>query len=90
MLRLGKKYGIDHLWDSAKERLAVELPTTLECWDKAYDDKDRKAKTHVYHAFDFVNVLFDVGIKSLLPAAYLACIESHSLVRLKISRVFGC
>ncbi|KAF8900736.1 hypothetical protein CPB84DRAFT_1778783 [Gymnopilus junonius] len=42
------KYEIDHLWDSAIERLEVDLPRSLEMWDKGYSKHlPRKAGTDI-------------------------------------------
>jgi hypothetical protein len=77
MIRLGRKYDIDHLRDEALLRLTVEFPTTLSEWENLAPNY-----TQIIHEeendgllYDIVNLAHQNDIKSILPAAYYLCLQ---------------
>ncbi|KDR77707.1 hypothetical protein GALMADRAFT_1326574 [Galerina marginata CBS 339.88] len=76
MLRLGKKYEIDHLQAEGMNRLKKELPVTLDLWNEKYENPIRNG---TFNILDVINLLLELGIKSLLPVAYYAFLQRYKL-----------
>ncbi|KDR79545.1 hypothetical protein GALMADRAFT_63245 [Galerina marginata CBS 339.88] len=77
MLRLGKKYQLDNLQDSALERIGLQLPDSLFRWDqRSWDYEDIGGGVN---NIELINVLIELGIQSLLPMAYYLCLKSCTL-----------
>ncbi|KDR85999.1 hypothetical protein GALMADRAFT_109535 [Galerina marginata CBS 339.88] len=76
MLRLGKKYQFETLQAQALERIRLELPSSLEDWDKKFSSGASHPVISSDREVDLVNVLLELGITSLLPVAFFLCILS--------------
>ena len=74
MLRIGKKYKLNHLLNEAITRLQSEFPSTLEEWEVMSPEY-----THVVFQkgilFDIVNLATECGVRSIFPAAYYLCVQ---------------
>lgn len=74
MLRIGKKYKLNHLHDEAITRLQSEFPSTLENWEVMSPEY-----THIVLQkgilFDIVNLATECGVWSIFPAAYYLCVQ---------------
>jgi hypothetical protein len=74
MLRIGKKYKLNHLHDEAIVRLQSEFPSTLKEWEGLSPEY-----THIVFQkgilFDIVNLATDCGVQSIFPAAYYLCVQ---------------
>ncbi|KDR68189.1 hypothetical protein GALMADRAFT_146439 [Galerina marginata CBS 339.88] len=79
MLRLGRKYELDHLREEAIERLREDLPPTLILWDSQFGPNNKRTRPFTYEIFDLIDVLLDSGVQSLLPVAYYTCLSQYSL-----------
>ena len=77
MLRIGKKYEIQHLRDQALAVMKQELPANLDKFDEVYTDwthldfplddvYDTGAKQHA----TIVNLANECGVQTILPVAY--------------------
>ena len=86
MLRLGSKYDFEHLREEALFRLCAEFPTTLRGWDKS-----RRSCKYITERpgllFDVINLALEQGLVSILPMAYLCCIENGTIVSLSLFRI---
>lgn len=78
---MGRKYDCKHLYNNALSRLAVEYPTTLEGWDASRENYTR-IKGDSALDFDVVNTAREHPINTILPAAFLACLEHFTFVSL--------
>ncbi|KDR77471.1 hypothetical protein GALMADRAFT_245645 [Galerina marginata CBS 339.88] len=77
LLRLGKKYEIDHLVAEGLRRLRADHPTTLAGWEKItsveiYQAMDMEGQFGDYA--DIINLAHEQSVHSILPAAYLRCV----------------
>lgn len=73
-LRLGRKYGIDHLQAEALTRLSIDYPCTLQGYDeciKGHKTIDLEGNTH----FAIVDLARENDIPSILPMAFYLCCE---------------
>lgn len=91
MIRLGRKYQIDHLRDEGLARLKLEFPSTLEDWDSMDGDK----YTHISWP-DLVSgstiaatikLAHECNIQSILPALYL--LYAPTMVSRRATRLHG-
>ncbi|KDQ56548.1 hypothetical protein JAAARDRAFT_131676 [Jaapia argillacea MUCL 33604] len=71
LLRLGKKYGIDHLWEDAKSRLQTDFPHRLEEWDEMAGWVAISGSLSVQ--IDAIGLAWETGLLSILPAAFYSC-----------------
>jgi hypothetical protein len=74
LIRLGRKYNIENLLDSAVSRLTFENPTTLKEYDALLPEIEKYATTRIVQYpgifFDIVSLARENDILSVLPAAY--------------------
>lgn len=71
MLRLGRKYGFDSLYNDAMDRFMVDYPTKFEDWTAAYLQL-RVENDDI--TLDVVNLFEETGLISHLPSAlYWIC-----------------
>ena len=78
--RLGTKYEIPHLRSEAIKRLIHDYPLTLKDWDH-YDMRDVIIWEPGQH-FSVANFAREVGLTSILPAAFYFACETYSLVEI--------
>lgn len=81
IISLLRKYDCKHLDNNALSRLAVEYPTTLEGWDANHENHTR-IKGDSALDVDVVNTAREHSINTILPAAFLACLELLTFVSL--------
>ena len=90
MLRLGKKYEIQHLKDHALAVLKREFPINLEDYDKVYADPDwthfksllddlGDARLRMERHAEIVELGAECGVQTIIPVAYLRLV-SRALV----------
>ncbi|KAJ6543576.1 hypothetical protein DFH09DRAFT_1390775 [Mycena vulgaris] len=83
MLRLGKKYGIDELYEDAISRLEHDFPSTLLEYQELHGQtrSSFSVKLHIapYPAlgFEVVNLARAYGLNQILPAALYICVTVH-------------
>ncbi|KDR67623.1 hypothetical protein GALMADRAFT_257849 [Galerina marginata CBS 339.88] len=77
ILRLGKKYEIDHLRDEGLRRLRREFPMTLKLWDEAIE-KDMEISRSLFCCEDIINLAHELSIHTVLPAAYTLYSANYS------------
>ncbi|KDR79555.1 hypothetical protein GALMADRAFT_243654 [Galerina marginata CBS 339.88] len=73
MLRLGKKYEIQKVYDAALERIKLEFPESLAQWDETFPPGTGGLSRIGGHAVDLLDILLDLGVRKLLPLAYFRC-----------------
>ncbi|EDR01758.1 uncharacterized protein LACBIDRAFT_333017 [Laccaria bicolor S238N-H82] len=72
MLRLGKKYDMEHFLKEAVTRLQYEFPRNLSDWDLISDQPFSKlAQSGDSMSLDIIILAQEAGIQSILPLAYL-------------------
>ncbi|KAF9526624.1 hypothetical protein CPB83DRAFT_816709 [Crepidotus variabilis] len=73
MLRLGKKYQIDYLYEEAKIAFRKDYPTSLDDWNPtiAVIPNARRG--------DMINLAHEISLKTVLPSLYLDFISAYSL-----------
>jgi hypothetical protein len=64
ILRLGKKYEIDHLCDEGLKRLRPEYPNTLEQWNTSCD---AHSSIEPHDELDVLQLCYQLSISSCLP-----------------------
>ena len=64
ILRLGKKYEIDHLCDEGLKRLRLEYPKTLEQWNTSYN---AHSSVEVHDTIDILQLCYELSISTCLP-----------------------
>ena len=77
ILRLGKKYEIDYLYDEGLERLRLEFPKTLEQWNTSsqqYSHIDDDGEVH-----KIIQLCYEFSIPSCLPCAYMVFVTQCEL-----------
>ncbi|KDR70183.1 hypothetical protein GALMADRAFT_127833 [Galerina marginata CBS 339.88] len=94
LLRLGKKYEIDHFTKEALRRLRVDHPTTLDAWDAhdfylayqeiAWDDSSFDVDMCV------INLAYEHSLLSILPVAYLRFLQLNSLDSIVLEEIEVC
>ncbi|KDR79549.1 hypothetical protein GALMADRAFT_243642 [Galerina marginata CBS 339.88] len=77
MLRLGRKYDFDKLYATALQRIKIEVPESLKQWDTKYPPK--KTSPLDGQEIEVLNVLLEMGIRSLLPVVYFICVKNLTL-----------
>ncbi|KAJ7471093.1 hypothetical protein FB451DRAFT_1037418 [Mycena latifolia] len=83
MLRLGKKYGIDELYEDAISRLEHDFPSTLQEYRELHGQTvgGVPVQTHIapYPAlgFEVVNLARAYGLNHILPTAFYICLIVH-------------
>ena len=71
MLRLGKKYDMEHFLKEAVARLKHEFPRKLSRWDSISDQSFSKIEqTGDLVMLDIIILAREVGLQSILPLAY--------------------
>lgn len=79
LLRLSRKYEVQHLWDSAFPVLVSWHPTTLEGFQQLYDSyKGRTAANPLAGpttAMSILNLVRELGLRSMLPVAIFRCAQ---------------
>ncbi|KDR79569.1 hypothetical protein GALMADRAFT_277900 [Galerina marginata CBS 339.88] len=79
MLRLGRKYEFEQLYNAAIDRIQLDLPNSVDQWEEFFGkDIDQKSRLDGKEV-ELLNILVDMDIQSLLPVAYLLCIQNISL-----------
>ncbi|KAK7025084.1 BTB domain-containing protein [Favolaschia claudopus] len=79
-LRLGRKYDIQDLFDSAVARLTSEFPTTLEGHDRiCFENLETIEATYDNAIFDLISIASDNNISTALPCAYLYVVNYCSV-----------
>ncbi|KAJ3528882.1 hypothetical protein NMY22_g9227 [Coprinellus aureogranulatus] len=80
MIRLGRKYEINHLKEEGLRRLKRQFPVTLDDYDVldpfayshvSFKDSPEDASTEHEKVFAFINIAHECGIQSILPTLYL-------------------
>ncbi|KAF5340605.1 hypothetical protein D9611_007348 [Ephemerocybe angulata] len=74
MMRMGLEYEIPHLREGALKRLTLEFPTTLE----EYDERGGAWTSIIEEKgllFKIVNLAHECDIHTILPAAYMRCLD---------------
>ncbi|KII83993.1 hypothetical protein PLICRDRAFT_168536 [Plicaturopsis crispa FD-325 SS-3] len=79
ILRVSKKYEIQHLYEKALKCLTDELPNTLKGYDT--NDVPRIFSYDGFH-FDVVNLARELDIQSILPVAFYYCIEHYRIAQI--------
>jgi hypothetical protein len=74
-LRLGSKYEIAQLRSEAVKRLSIEYPSELDKWDSVVVTPWAEIQSHKGIHFNVVNLAREVGLTSILPAAYYSACE---------------
>jgi hypothetical protein len=74
LMRLGKKYLCDDVFNTCLDRLPMELPITLEAFDNAsplrFLDGDRPYIRNSGTLIKVINQSVDLGIECVLPCAF--------------------
>ena len=89
MLRLGQKYEFDDFRDDALERLKATFPKNLDEYEASLDagDIDNESSSRSGQVstkgneFEILNIALELGIRTILPMAYLTCIRDQPIVR---------
>jgi len=83
MLRLGKKYDMEHFFDEAVARLQYEFPRNLSDWDKISGQSSSKiVESGDVAMLDIIILAREAGLQSVLPlACYLFFIKDDPMVR---------
>jgi hypothetical protein len=93
-IRLGRKYDIKYLYDSAVARLLSRRPTTIEEYEEAMHSKLNPHKPTVKSspdfAFDIVALASENNVLCVLPCAYYRVIRKNSLVIIQIPGKLQC
>jgi hypothetical protein len=79
---MSRKYDCKHLRRDALNRLTVEYPSALKDWDATQDSYTRISGDTAL-PIDVVNTAAENSFNRVLPAAFLACIETFSLVSIQ-------
>jgi len=82
MLRLGRKYVIDHLENEAMERLHNDYPTSLDDWESLCDDNRQieDSQAEVNTTTEIVSIAHEFRLFTIMPAAYAQYLELQTLV----------
>ncbi|KII84010.1 hypothetical protein PLICRDRAFT_118796 [Plicaturopsis crispa FD-325 SS-3] len=75
ILRVSKKYDIQHLYEKALEYLTAEFPGTLDDWDSR---SIRIPSFNNGHYFDVINLARELTLPIILPAAFYLCLQRYS------------
>ncbi|KAJ7496920.1 hypothetical protein FB451DRAFT_1018622 [Mycena latifolia] len=81
LVRLGRKYDFQDLFDKAVERLTFENPTTLEEYDLR-PEPYRSARIVHYSGitFDMITLARENNIMTVLPCAYYRAVDRHTQI----------
>ncbi|KDR83241.1 hypothetical protein GALMADRAFT_113452 [Galerina marginata CBS 339.88] len=79
ILRLGKKYELDKLYDAALKRISQEIPVSLHQWVQKFGYGVKLPSPLTGKEVELLNTLLDLEIQPLLPVAYFLCIKSLTL-----------
>ncbi len=81
MIRLGRKFDFQNLFEFAVARLTAQYPATLEKSD-AFESEQKEPYIERYIGlhFDLITLASENNIVSVLPCAYYRAMESFSLV----------
>jgi len=74
-LRLGSKYEIPQLRSEAVKRLSIEYPSKLDKWDAMILTPWGEIQSHRGIHFSVINLAQEVGLTSILPAAFYSACE---------------
>ena len=82
MLRLGKKYDMEHFLKEAVARLQYEFPRNLSDWDSISEQPFSKiAQSGDAVLLDIITLAREAGLQSILPLAYyLFCRHKDRMV----------
>jgi hypothetical protein len=84
MLRLGRKYEIEHLENEALERLRHDYSTTLQAWDSLSYDRRRIEDDPESGSMDpitkIISIAHEFHLFTILPAAYAQYLQQQTLV----------
>ncbi|KAF8216732.1 hypothetical protein K438DRAFT_2007521 [Mycena galopus ATCC 62051] len=81
LIRLGRKYAIKEIFDSALARLRSEYPTALEAYDKMPDGFE-SIELDPALEFDTIILADENNISTILPCAYYCALTVLSLTEL--------
>ncbi|KAF8216778.1 hypothetical protein K438DRAFT_1797818 [Mycena galopus ATCC 62051] len=81
LIRLGRKYDFNNLFDSAVARLTSEYPTTLQEFDASADDFV-SVEEYSGFEFDMISLATEHNILSILPVAYYCVLGKFNLIEL--------
>ncbi|KAJ7250525.1 hypothetical protein B0H12DRAFT_1324257 [Mycena haematopus] len=70
LIRLGRKYNFQYLFDSAVARLAAEFPSTLKDYDALHSMQTIHSESYHRLLFDVMTLASDNNILSVLPCVY--------------------
>jgi hypothetical protein len=79
MLRLGQKYDMARFRNDAVSRICHEFPARLSSWDrrKAIFEKIKPTSGIL---IDLLNLAYESGIYTSIPALAFECLNTYSLV----------
>jgi hypothetical protein len=88
-LRLGRKYEAPSFKQDAANRLHAEFPATLELWDRRVfrerlSGLEMIRQTPGVHV-DLLNLAYENGMYTCIPALAFHCLSLYSLVSPRIS-----
>ncbi|KAK7025093.1 BTB domain-containing protein [Favolaschia claudopus] len=86
LIRLGRKYDFEYLYDSALARLRKEFPATLEEYDAC--EKSTTIEDDGWLTHDVISLARENEILSVLPAAYHFLLSFETLASLKFTEIF--
>lgn len=83
ILRLGKKYEVDHFRDEGLRRLRCDFPSTLNGWDGKYHHLEDECQIRDIRNFypEIISLAHELGVETILPSAYLNLVQTQSVVR---------
>ncbi|KAJ6553622.1 hypothetical protein DFH09DRAFT_1496253 [Mycena vulgaris] len=80
MLRLGRKYEITEFKDDALSRLHYEFPAKLGTWDRRLaKNKLVKITERRGIVIDLLNLVYENGVYTSIPALAFKCLENYTL-----------
>lgn len=71
MLRLGRKYQFDGIFNESMEQIRRVVPTSLEQWNGV--PKVFSGSSNCGRAYRLLEILLEIGNQTLLPALYYCC-----------------
>ncbi|KAF8903484.1 hypothetical protein CPB84DRAFT_1677981 [Gymnopilus junonius] len=76
ILRIGKKYQIDHLQAEGLKRLRDEFPKDLDSWDVSFD---KQVQLHYVadNCENIINLAHEVSVETVLPVVYLSYLNTQ-------------
>ena len=88
VLRIGKKYQIDHFQAEGLKRLRKELPSDLDSWDACYNTEVAISGA-TENLANIINLAHELSVYSILPAAYMYYLRNESMVSVGLSIFFA-